>query len=151
MLTAETPDIAQNRVLDSAKIVVNTVAKPQTLPPASNAARRLTYKVLASHPHDTRAFTQGLLWYKGGFYESTGLEGQSSLRRVEFPSGRVVQQRALPNTVFAEGLALTGDELVQLTWKNQRAFVFDRATLRPLRELSYKGEGWGLAFHGRHL
>jgi glutamine cyclotransferase len=93
----------------------------------------------------------GLLWHDGGFYESTGLEGHSTLRRVEFPSGRVLQKTAVPSPLFAEGLALVGERLVQLTWKSRRGLVYDRKTLKPISYFQYETEGWGLTFDGKNL
>jgi glutamine cyclotransferase len=91
------------------------------------------------------------VWYDGGLFESTGLLGQSTLRRVEWPTGRVLRRVDLPPDVFGEGLARVGDRLVQLTWRSGRGFVYDLATLRLLREFRYEGEGWGLAYDGASL
>ena len=118
---------------------------------ADDTAKRLEYEVVGVHPHDAAAFTQGLVWHNGGFYESTGLNGRSTLRRVAFPSGRVLAKRDIPSQYFAEGLAMAGDKLVQITWKNGEAFVYNRATLKLLKTWNYSGEGWGLAFNGTHF
>ena len=109
------------------------------------------YDVVGSYPHDPQAFLQGLVWHDGGFYESTGLHGQSSLRRVAFPSGEVLQQVALPSEYFGEGLALVGDRLVQLTWQTKRGFVYDRETFVLLGDFTYETEGWGLTYDGVSL
>jgi glutaminyl-peptide cyclotransferase len=109
------------------------------------------YEVVASYPHDRRAFLQGLLWYDGGFYESTGLFGESSLRLVAFPSGDVVQQVDVPKEYFGEGLALVGDRLIQLTWRSHTAFVYDRASFGLLGQFPYATEGWGLTYDGTSL
>jgi glutamine cyclotransferase len=119
--------------------------------PSGAPARQLRWEVVARHPHDPDAYLQGLLWHDGGFFESTGLLGRSTLRRVEWPSGRVVRRVDLPPNVFGEGLARVGDRLVQLTWQSGRAFVYDLKTLRLLEEFRYEGEGWGLAFDGTSL
>jgi len=103
------------------------------------------FTVVATFPHDPAAFTQGLVFADGQFYESTGLNGESSLRRVEIASGKVLQEIKLDNEYFAEGLALVGDELLQLTWQHHRGFVYDRKTFAQKRTFPYKGEGWGLA------
>jgi glutamine cyclotransferase len=123
--------------------------QPSALQPL--AARRLGYRVLASHPHDAKAFTQGLLWYDGGFYESTGLLGQSTVRRVAFPSGAVLQKTALSPDLFGEGLTLVGDDLIQITWQSQRGLVYERKTLKLKKQFSYEGEGWGITYDGRNL
>ena len=114
-------------------------------------AQRLSYEVVASHPHDPGAFLQGLVWHDGGFYESTGQYGASSLRRVEFPSGKVIKQVKLDPELFGEGLALVNDRLVQLTWTTKRGFVYDRETFKVLREFTYQNEGWGLTYDGTDL
>lgn len=107
------------------------------------------------YPHRRDSFTQGLLFHDGVFYESDGLSarygGQSSLRRVTLLTGAVEDISHVNDQYFAEGLALVGDELIQLTWKAGKAFVYDRATLQPKRTLEYTGEGWGLCFDGAAL
>jgi glutaminyl-peptide cyclotransferase len=110
-----------------------------------------TYAVAHVYPHDPDAFTQGLLFDDGYLYESTGLEGHSSLRKVELESGRVLQKIDVPSPYFAEGLAEWQDRLVQLTWVSHLAFVYDRSTFRKLSEFHYSGEGWGLTHDGRNL
>lgn len=105
-------------------------------------------KVVATFPHDAGAFTQGLVVHRGEFYESTGLNGESSLRRVEIATGRVLQEVKVPEKYFAEGLALVGDELLQLTWQHRIGFVYDRQTFKQKRTFSYKTEGWGIAYDG---
>ena len=99
-------------------------------------------------PHDPEAFTQGLLWWQGRLYESTGLRGASSLRRLHPGSGEVERLAALPVFFFGEGLARSGDRLVVLTWQAERAFVFDLATFEARGRLRYSGEGWGLCHDG---
>ena len=127
---------------------VPVCAKPAVRPPA---AANLRLRVVRSYPHDPRAFTQGLFWFDGKLYESTGLFARSSLRRVDLASGHVEQMANLPGELFGEGLALVGQRLFQLTWKNQKVLVWDLATLKQQTEISYEGEGWGLCFDGRRL
>ena len=107
--------------------------------------------MLSSYPHDPRAFLQGWLWHDGGFYESTGLNGESTLRRVAFPSGEVVQKIDVPKQYFAEGLAMVGDRLIQLTWRTKKAFIYDRESFGLLGEFPYETEGWGLTYDGTSL
>ena len=95
----------------------------QTPPPAEVAEREP--QVLGSYPHDTDAFTQGLLLHNDLFYESTGLRGRSSLRKVEPETGEVLEQISVPEQYFAEGLALVDDRLIQLTWEAGEAFVYN--------------------------
>lgn len=110
-----------------------------------------TYRVVHTFPHDPQAYTQGLLFQDGHLYESTGLEGRSSLRMVDLETGRVLQSAPLPSKYFAEGLASWGSTLVQLTWLSHIAFVYDRFSFRQLRTFNYKGEGWGLTQDGKNL
>ncbi len=117
----------------------------------ASVPEHLTVEVLAQHPHDAEAFTQGLLIHDGLLYESTGLEGRSSLREVEPKSGEGLRRRDLDTSLFAEGLAQVDDRLIQLTWQAGIAFVWDRATFNPLGQFSYGGEGWGLCFDGEGL
>jgi glutaminyl-peptide cyclotransferase len=109
------------------------------------------YRVVNSYPHDSRAFTQGLIVRDGFFYESTGQNGQSTIRKVRVSTGEVVQSRPLERQYFGEGLTAWGAQLLQLTWKNNVGFVYDLASFRPLRTFSYTGEGWGLTHDGAHL
>lgn len=110
-----------------------------------------TYRVVNRFPHDPNAFTQGLVFHEGVLYESTGLNGQSSLRRVSLETGEVLARRDIDARYFAEGLALWRDSLIQLTWQAGTAFVYDRSSLEPTGTLSYTGEGWGLASDGQKL
>lgn len=128
-------------------------AEAERTPPPGAAAEveRLRVRVLASFPHDPQAFTQGLLWHAGSLYESTGLYGRSTLRRWQ-PGGKgIAQQVELPRELFGEGLALVGERLVQLTWREGRARLYDLASFELLGELAYQGEGWGLCNDGRRL
>jgi glutaminyl-peptide cyclotransferase len=103
------------------------------------------YKVVNAYPHDTEAYTQGLI-YRGGFlYESTGQYGRSTLRKVKLETGEVLQQRRIDQAHFAEGLAEWKGQLVQLTWQSNVAFVYDLATFTSKRQHKFPGEGWGLA------
>ncbi len=121
-------------------------------PPASSApAARMTVRVLAAWPHERSSFTQGLLWHGGVLYESVGQYGSSGLLRVELESGRALERTDLARRFFGEGLALAGDRLVQLTWREGKAFCYNAADFTPLGELDYAGEGWGLTFDGHSL
>lgn len=119
--------------------------------PSVAVAPVLRPEVVGRYPHDPGAFTQGLLVEGGAVYESTGLYGQSTLRRVDLESGRVLASRALGGGDFAEGLAALGGRLYQLTWREGRVYVSDLDTLAPLDTLPLPGEGWGLAEDGRLL
>jgi glutamine cyclotransferase len=104
--------------------------------------------LLGQRPHDAAAFTRGLLFADGAFLESTGMYGESSLRRVDPATGGVLKNVSLPANVFGEGLARLHGELFQLTWREHRCFVYDEVTLEKRRELTYEGEGWGLTSDG---
>lgn len=101
---------------------------------------RLKVQIISIRPHDPFAFTQGLLIHDGFFYESTGLYGSSTLRKVDMRTGEVLQQVILPPEFFAEGLALVENRLIQLTWREQVAFVYDLETFQPLQTINYLGE-----------
>ena len=110
-----------------------------------------SYKVIHVYPHDRNAFTQGLVYVDGHLYESTGLNGHSSIRMVELNTGRVLQKYDLPREYFGEGLTDWGSSLIQLTWKAGIAFVYDRFSFAQQRTFHYEGEGWGLTHDQRSL
>ncbi|MEO5761146.1 MAG: glutaminyl-peptide cyclotransferase [Vicinamibacteria bacterium] len=112
---------------------------------------RFSFKVVKAFPHDPTAFTQGLVFAEGVFYESTGLSGQSTLRKVTPETGAVLQKISIDPKYFAEGLALVGNELLQITWKEHEGFVYDKNTFKRLRSFSYPTEGWGIAYDGKNL
>ncbi len=109
------------------------------------------FRVVRVYEHDSEAYTQGLVFDGGVLHESTGQRGASTVRTVEFETGKVLRKTALPYNLFGEGLALVGERLIQLTWEEEVARVYDKNTLRPLDQFEYEGEGWGLAYDGRHL
>ncbi len=109
------------------------------------------FKIEDRIPHDERAFTQGLLFHEGYLYESTGLYGHSSLRRLDPKTGEVLQQVNLPSTYFAEGLTLFQNQLIQLTWREGTAFVYHSKTFEPIKRFYYRMEGWGLTHNGDFL
>jgi glutamine cyclotransferase len=110
-----------------------------------------TYRVIASHPHDPDAFTQGLVIDDGVLYEGTGINGKSSLRRVDLETGKVLQLQALPAQFFGEGITLFGDKIIQLTWKSRYGFVYDKNSFKLLRVFAYPFEGWGITHDGKNL
>ncbi len=123
----------------------------QSANPLTGEVRWFEPQVLNVYPHDSNAFTQGLLFYDGYLYESTGRYGASSVRLVEPTSGEVLRSVDVPQEYFGEGLALVGDTLIQLTWKSGVAFLYDRETFDALGQFQYEGEGWGLCTDGRYL
>jgi glutamine cyclotransferase len=126
-----------------------TASTPTT--PSRPVIERLAVQVLATHPHDPQCYTKGLLWQGGELYESCGLYGESSLRRTDPQTGAVRQQVAVPAPYFAEGLALVGERLFQLTWREGVAFLYDRKSLAKTGEVRYEGEGWGLCYDSKRL
>ncbi len=121
---------------------------PSPTPPVSvlglPAAPNLTFRVIATYPHDRAAFTEGLVIDEGVLYESTGLNGQSSLRRVDLATGIALQSVALDSQYFGEGLTVWKNQLIQLTWKSHVAFVYDKSSFKLLKTFNYPTEGWGL-------
>lgn len=124
--------------------LVLCVVAASVIAPASGRRQTDIYQVLHFYPHDSQSFTQGLVFVDGRLYESTGLNGRSSIRMVDVSSGKVLQKYDLPREYFGEGLTDWGSNLIQLTWKNHTAFVYDRFTFSVLRTFQYDGEGWGL-------
>ncbi len=128
-----------------------SVAPKGTPGSAADQVTMYGYEVVNSFPHDPAAFTQGLVFYDGALVESTGLERQSTLRRVELQSGKVLQKVDVPPYFFAEGLTLFGGKLYQLTWKGEKGFIYDPETFKKTGEFAYEGEGWGLTHDGESL
>ena len=105
---------------------------------------RYTYQVINAYPHDPNAFTQGLVYEDGIFYEGTGLYGQSSLRQVDVTSGEVQQMISLDDQYFGEGITVWEDRIIQLTWQENTGFVYDKTSFDRLQEFNYPTEGWGI-------
>jgi len=130
-----------------------------TIPPAQTrtptASERTvpyyTYEIVNQFPHDAEAFTQGLLYEAGWLYESTGLYGRSSLRRVDLETGEVVQSHTLPAQYFGEGITIWEDRIYQLTWRENTGFIYDKESFELLDTFTYETEGWGLTHDGQQL
>ena len=101
--------------------------------------------------HDSDAYTQGLEFYQGRLFESTGKYGNSTLREVNLSTGEVIRSIDLNASEFGEGMTFVGDEIIQLTWKEGVAYRYDMETFQVIANYSYEGEGWGLAYDGNHL
>lgn len=108
-------------------------------------------RVVNVYPHDPDAFTQGLVFHKGYIYEGTGNLGQSSIRKVELKTGRVLKRQSLPAEHFGEGITICRNRLIQLTWQSHTAFVYDLQSFRLLQTFSYPTEGWGITCDGNYL
>lgn len=109
------------------------------------------YEIVHAYPHDPQAFTEGLFYLDGFLYESTGLVGHSSVRKVRVESGEIVQKQDLPNQYFGEGIVNWKDHMIQLTYRTQVGFVYDLANFSCLRQFQYTGEGWALTEDGKHI
>ena len=111
-----------------------------------------TYHIVNTYPHDRTAYTQGLVYDKGDLLESTGLKGQSSLRRVKFQTGEILKSYKLPDDIFGEGIATYGNKIVQISWQDQVAFFYDKTSFELLNKINYPfKEGWGITFDGSNL
>jgi len=102
-------------------------------------------------PHDPESFTEGLVYHKGYLYESTGLNGQSFLKKTEIKSGKIIKEVKLSEKYFAEGMAILDNKIYQLTWQNQTGFIYDLQSFKETGKFSYSGEGWGLTTNGEKL
>jgi glutaminyl-peptide cyclotransferase len=109
------------------------------------------YRVLNVYPHDPAAFTEGLEYRNGYLYESTGLVGQSSLRRVELQTGQTIQEIAVPPPYFGEGITVLNQRIVQMTWQSQIGFIYNQSTFTMQSTFNYPGQGWGLANDGKRI
>jgi glutaminyl-peptide cyclotransferase len=123
----------------------------QTTTPAVATVPVLGYEIVTTYPHDKEAFTEGLQYYNGFLYESTGLNGQSHLRKVDLKTGKVLQNIDLANEYFGEGITILGSKIYQLTYQTQVGFVYDLKTFKQLRQWNYQGEGWSLTNDGTNL
>jgi glutamine cyclotransferase len=121
------------------------------IPIDSASPIRYTYQIIKIYPHDTNAFTEGLVFDDGVLFESTGEYGSSSLRQVNLEDGVVQHEVLLPNQYFGEGLTVVNGSLVQLTWREKIGFIYDKENFGLLRNFSYSSEGWGLTFDGSKL
>ncbi len=119
--------------------------------PVDTAPASYTCEVVNVYPHDRNAFTQGLVIDEGVLYEGTGLYGSSTLRRVELETGEVTQLYSLPSYLFGEGITVFGEKIIQLTWRNQTGFVYDKHSFDLLQQFSYPTEGWGITNDGTQL
>lgn len=137
--------------------VIGPPTLPANLPPNLVKQRpqastpKTGYKLINTYPHDSRAFTQGLLFHDGVLYEGTGQYNQSRIRRVEIETGRVLKEWPYPNQLFGEGLTLFGDYLLAISWRSGVGLVLERESLKLRAQFKYKGQGWGLTDDERFL
>jgi len=130
-------------------ITISLTAKQSAV--ANKPTEIIRYKVVREYPHDKTAFTEGLFYRDGFFYESTGGKGKSTLRKVEIKTGKVLKSVEVPEKYFAEGITLMDSRIYQLTWKERRGFIYDANSMKEEGRFTYNGEGWGLTSDGKHL
>jgi len=138
--------IATALILSASLVVFLSENKPQASP-----VTYYTYSVVNTYPHDTNAFTEGLFYSDGYLYESTGLNGASSLRLVDLATGTVLKQIQLPYQYFGEGITLVNNTIIQLTWQSHIGFIYDKNSFALLGNFTYPTEGWGLTYNGTQL
>jgi glutamine cyclotransferase len=129
----------------------NAGRPPEAATAPSQEIPTYSYKIKNTWPHDKRAYTQGLIFHDGILWESTGQYGASSLRKVELKTGKVIKQITVPRNFFAEGMTVFHNKVFQLTWQEQKGFIYDPATFEKQGEFTYTGEGWGLTHDGQSL
>ncbi len=112
--------------------------------PPNNKPVNYTYSIVNRYHHDPTAFTEGLVYENGVLYESTGLFGPSSLRKVALETGTVLQEVSLGDDLFGEGITIFGDRIIQLTWQSEKGFAYDKVSFNVTEVFSYRGEGWGI-------
>lgn len=120
---------------------------------AATSPKVFSYNIVNTYPHDPSAFTQGLEFYKDTLYEGTGRNGESSLRKIDYKTGKVLKQINLEDRYFGEGITILNDKIYQLTWQSNKGFIYDVNTLEKLQSFAYANskEGWGLCNNGKNL
>ena len=132
-------------------VVTIAIATYACAPVSQAGVPEYTYEVVHSYPHDRTAFTEGLFYLDGFLYESTGIEGASSVRKVRLETGEVVQRHDLPSAYFGEGIIHWKDRLIQLTYKTEVGFVYNLSTFETERRFEYPGEGWAMTQDGKNI
>ena len=132
-------------------VVTIAIATYACAPVSQAGVPEYTFEVVHSYPHDRTAFTEGLFYLDGFLYESTGIEGASSVRKVRLETGEVVQRYDLPSAYFGEGIIHWKDRLIQLTYKTEVGFVYNLSTFETERRFEYPGEGWAMTQDGKNI
>jgi glutamine cyclotransferase len=117
----------------------------------SNQIQLSGYKIVNTYPHDQEAYTQGLVFDNGFLYEGTGLYKKSTLRKVELNTGKIIKIHKLPDEIFGEGITIYEDKIIQLTWKSNIGYVYDKETFELLEVFNYSTDGWGITHNGTNL
>lgn len=117
------------------------------------AAKLYSFEVLNTFPHDQGAFTQGLYWDNGNLYETTGQRGESTLRKVDLTTGKVIQKADMNPDEFGEGMTIVGNQMFVLTWENNKGHIYDKNSFKLLKSFDYQNskEGWGLTYDGKQF
>ncbi|MCE3281443.1 MAG: glutamine cyclotransferase [Chitinophagaceae bacterium] len=123
----------------------------EIITPPVPAPATLAYNIVKVYPHDTASFTQGLQWHNNFLYEGTGLEGRSTLLKVNLQDGKAVQRVDLDKAFFGEGITILDGKIYQLTWQNKKVFVYNLSNFKKIAEFSWDKEGWGITNNGQHL
>ncbi len=142
---------AAMRFVEAGALLAMLLGQTPVVPPPASRAPVSHYTIVHSYPHDPDAFTEGLEYRDGFLYESTGLNGHSSIRKVKIETGEVVQQKNISRDYFGEGITFWKDDLFELTWISEIAFVYDAKTFASKRSFTYKGEGWALTHNADGL
>lgn len=124
-----------------------TASISNNVPPPAN----LNYNIVGSYPHDTSSYTQGLIWQNNSLYESTGIEGQSRLMKVDLKDGKAQKSISIDPSVFGEGITMLGDKIYELTWQSHIVYVYDAKTFKKIKEFNWEHEGWGITHNGKDL
>ncbi len=136
----------------SSNLVVETDQRQSTyFPVRLSSPYHYTYRVINSFPHDPEAFTQGLVFQNGTLFEGTGLYGKSTLRQVQLETGVVLRSISLASQYFGEGITIYNDRVVQLSWRSNTGFLYDKDSFQLLQTFSYPTEGWGITHDGVRL
>ena len=130
---------------------ITTVSANTEVNRTQSNTKEYGYEVVNVYPHDPEAFTQGLIYKDGYLYESTGLFGKSSLRKVELETGKVLQKKSIDRKYFSEGLAANNNQLIQLSWKAGQGFIYNMKDFTVKKTFHYPGDGWGLTFNDPHF
>lgn len=125
----------------------STAINANTIAPPSN----INYNIVATYPHDTSSYTQGLIWQNNTLYEGTGLEGHSRLMKVDIKDGKANKSVSLDPSVFGEGITILNDKIYELTWQTHKVYVYDVKTFKKIKEFTWDHEGWGLTHNGKEL
>ena len=119
--------------------------------PDPNAPKSMSYSIIATYPHDTSSYTQGILIYNGALYEGTGNYGFSKLKKVDLKTGKTEKEVSLDKKYFGEGITILNDTVYQLTWKEKSVFVYTLKEFKKIKEFTINTDGWGLTTDGKQL